>query len=159
MTLKLCYYRPQRRCQRSWGKVMFSQVSVILFTGGGGVWQTPPGRLSPKQTTPSWASPPQQTTTWNAFLLNLFWTFCTCVHVYIDVQHTSFVQCSWSGSLKPRAARLDRTILHQIVSQRTAACSLKRLRGQGQTDVQWLTLPDKVGCAVIGCTWKQLVRL
>ena len=27
------YYRPQR----SWGKVMFLHVSVILFTGGGGV--------------------------------------------------------------------------------------------------------------------------
>ena len=27
-----CYYRPQR----SWGKVMFLHVSVILFTGGGG---------------------------------------------------------------------------------------------------------------------------
>ena len=26
------YYRPQR----SWGKVIFSQVSVILFMGGGG---------------------------------------------------------------------------------------------------------------------------
>ena len=35
-----CYfYRPQRSC----GKVMFSQASVILSTGGGGVWQTPPG--------------------------------------------------------------------------------------------------------------------
>ena len=30
------YYRPQRSC----GKVMFSQASVILFTGGGGVGQT-----------------------------------------------------------------------------------------------------------------------
>ena len=30
------YYRPQCSC----GKIMFSQASVILFTGG--VWQTPP---------------------------------------------------------------------------------------------------------------------
>ena len=30
-----CYYRPQR----SWGKVMFLHVSVILFTGGGGLPQ------------------------------------------------------------------------------------------------------------------------
>ena len=28
------YYRPQR----SWGKVIFSQASVILFTGGGHAW-------------------------------------------------------------------------------------------------------------------------
>ena len=32
LTIK-CNYRPQRRC----GKVMFSQASVILFTGGGEV--------------------------------------------------------------------------------------------------------------------------
>ena len=38
------YYRPQR----SWGKVIFSQASVILLTGEGGVCslvETPPGRL------------------------------------------------------------------------------------------------------------------
>ena len=29
------FYRPQRSC----GKVMFSQASVILFTGGGRAWQ------------------------------------------------------------------------------------------------------------------------
>ena len=39
----MTYYRPQR----SWGKVMFLHVSVILFTRGGGVcpiacWDTPP---------------------------------------------------------------------------------------------------------------------
>ena len=34
---KLNCYRPQRSC----GKVMFSQASVILFTRRG-VWQTPP---------------------------------------------------------------------------------------------------------------------
>ena len=34
--MPLCYYRPQR----SYDKVMFSQASVILFTGGGGhAWQ------------------------------------------------------------------------------------------------------------------------
>ena len=31
------YYRPQR----SWGKVMFLQASVILFTGGGSTWHPP----------------------------------------------------------------------------------------------------------------------
>ena len=36
------FYRPQRSC----GKVMFSQASVILFTRGC-VWQTPPGRHPP----------------------------------------------------------------------------------------------------------------
>ena len=36
------YYRPQRSC-----KVMFLHLSVILSTGGGGLWQTPP---LPKQT-------------------------------------------------------------------------------------------------------------
>ena len=40
------FYRPQCSCD----KVMFSQVFVTLFTGGG--WQTPPGRHLPKQTSP-----------------------------------------------------------------------------------------------------------
>ena len=58
------YYRPQR----SWGKVMFLHLSVILFTGEGGVWspgQTPPGtdtplgRHPPGQTLPCpWQTPP-----------------------------------------------------------------------------------------------------
>ena len=50
---KFLCYRPQRSC----GKVMFSQASVILFTGG--VWQTrhlsrhpPPGRHPPGLTPP-----------------------------------------------------------------------------------------------------------
>ena len=44
---------PHYRPQRSWGKVMFSQACVILFTGGGGVclsacWDaTPPGADPP----------------------------------------------------------------------------------------------------------------
>ena len=55
-----CYYRPQR----SWGKVIFSQASVILLTGGrsgpaggsalgsvcsrgGGAWWRPPGTATP----------------------------------------------------------------------------------------------------------------
>ena len=48
----LHHYRPQRSC----GKVMFSQASVILSTGGGGVWQIPPGRHPPGQT-PPWQTP------------------------------------------------------------------------------------------------------
>ena len=37
-------YRPQR----SWGKVMFLHMSVILFTGGRSTWAgTPPGRYTP----------------------------------------------------------------------------------------------------------------
>ena len=45
--------------ERSCGKVMFSQASVILSTGGGDVWQTPPpGRHPPPRQTP----PPGQTT-------------------------------------------------------------------------------------------------
>ena len=54
----LVYYRPQRSC----GKVMFSQASVILFTGEGVYpsmhWgrhppgQTPPGRHPPGIDTP-----------------------------------------------------------------------------------------------------------
>ena len=44
------YYLPQRSC----GKVMFSQASVILFTGGGGVADT-----TPRQTPPSpWVDTP-----------------------------------------------------------------------------------------------------
>ena len=39
-------YRPQRSCV----KVMFSQMSVILFTGWG-VWQTPPVAETPRADT------------------------------------------------------------------------------------------------------------
>ena len=56
------HYRPQRSC----GKVMFSQASVILLTGG--VCQTPPGRhplvrhtppgSHPLGRPPSWADTP-----------------------------------------------------------------------------------------------------
>ena len=38
---------------------MFSQTSVILFTEGGGVWQTPPNRHPPWQTPPD--DTPRQT--------------------------------------------------------------------------------------------------
>ena len=42
-----CFYRPQR----SWGKVIFSQASVILFTRGGvclsACWDTTPGKETP----------------------------------------------------------------------------------------------------------------
>ena len=58
-------YRPQR----SWGKAIFSQASVILFTGGGGgvrgclsaCWDTTPlwqGRPPSKETPPGKADPP-----------------------------------------------------------------------------------------------------
>ena len=48
-----CYYRPQR----SWGKVMFLHLSVILFTGGGCLPQcmleyTPLGQTPPPGQTP-----------------------------------------------------------------------------------------------------------
>ena len=42
LQIMVIFYRPQRSC----GKVMFSQASVILFTRGC-VWQTPPGRHPP----------------------------------------------------------------------------------------------------------------
>ena len=53
-------YRPQR----SWGKVIFSQASVILSTGGGGVpWQAhPPGPGTPprtRYTSPGPGTPPR----------------------------------------------------------------------------------------------------
>ena len=58
---ELTYFdRPQRSC----GKVMFSQVSDILFTGGRGsgcVWQTPLGRHLPGRHSPHWANTPRQT--------------------------------------------------------------------------------------------------
>ena len=51
LVLDVYYYRPQR----SWGKVIFSQASVILFTGGGvclsACWDTtPPGPGPPPGT-------------------------------------------------------------------------------------------------------------
>ena len=68
------FYRPQRSC----GKVMFSQASVILFMGG--VWQTPPGQTPiPGQTPPPGRQPPaddycsgRYASYWNAFL------YCLC---------------------------------------------------------------------------------
>ena len=65
------YYRPQRSC----GKVMFSQESVILFTGGGCIpactgtdtsRQTPPGRHTPP---PDGHCSGRYASYWNAFLL------------------------------------------------------------------------------------------
>ena len=56
------FYRPQR----SWGKVMFLQVSVILFTGGlsasvhAGI-HPPPEQTPPRADTPLEQTPPEQT--------------------------------------------------------------------------------------------------
>ena len=66
------YYRPQR----SWGKVMFLQASVILLTRGGGSasvhagipqppWSRHPPGADPPEHTPSWEqTPPEQTPPW-----------------------------------------------------------------------------------------------
>ena len=71
------YYRPIRSC----GKVMFLHLSVILFTGGRGVWQTPQKQPSPPVAEPPLQNrhpnpPPrdshcsgQYASYWNAFLL------------------------------------------------------------------------------------------
>ena len=52
------YYRPQR----SWGKVIFSQASVILCTGGSASARlgTPPGPGTPPAQTPRDHPPPEQ---------------------------------------------------------------------------------------------------
>ena len=47
------YYRPQR----SWGKVIFSQASVILFTGGKYLGRYPPDQVHPTGT--RYTPPPQ----------------------------------------------------------------------------------------------------
>ena len=63
-----CCYRPQR----SWGKVMFSQACVILFTGGSasvhagippppGADSTPPPEQTPREQTPPWEQTPPRT--------------------------------------------------------------------------------------------------
>ena len=57
------HYHPQCGC----GMAMFSQASVILFTGGEGVWQTP-HEQTPRQTPlpgrPPWADTPSRYTPW-----------------------------------------------------------------------------------------------
>ena len=54
------YYRPQRSC----GKAMFSQMSVILFTGGrGSLSGRPPDRDPPGQI-PPWTETLQTETPW-----------------------------------------------------------------------------------------------
>ena len=52
--LPFCFYHPQR----SWGKVMFLQASVILLTGG---YLTPPGADPPRAHTPPHSRPPPRT--------------------------------------------------------------------------------------------------
>ena len=51
------YYHSQRSC----GKVIFSQASVILSTWGGCVWQTPPARADTPRETLLGQTPPGQT--------------------------------------------------------------------------------------------------
>ena len=51
-----CFYCPQRSC----GKIMFSQASIILFTGGCG--RHPPEQ-TPRGQKPSWADTPWAETT------------------------------------------------------------------------------------------------
>ena len=55
----LHFYRPQRSC----GKVMFLHLSVILFTGGGGVCRTPSRQTPSQADTPLLGkhTPPRQT--------------------------------------------------------------------------------------------------
>ena len=55
------FYSPP---QRSWGKVMFLQACVILFTGGGSASvhagiPSPPGSRHPQEQTPQEDAPPQ----------------------------------------------------------------------------------------------------
>ena len=50
------FNRPQRSC----GKVMFSQASVILFTAGGGICQGEPRTETPQTETPSTETPRQR---------------------------------------------------------------------------------------------------
>ena len=84
--MRINIYRPQR----TFGKVMFSQMSVILSTRGvcladtslgrhTAPWVgTPLGRHTPRQT-PSWVDPPDDhcsgryASYWNAFLLSVIW--------------------------------------------------------------------------------------
>ena len=74
------FYRPQR----SWGKVMFLHVSVILFGGGVGpiaCWDTPPWYQAPPVTSHPlqhsacweiWATSGRYTPYWNAILFIIF---------------------------------------------------------------------------------------
>ena len=104
------HYRPQRSC----GKVMFSQASVILFTGGvsalGCVWQTPPPQAdAPHQAdTPlpgaCWGTPPLVATAADGthptgmhscsskYILHMYWYFAYISRIY-------------SGSYSERAKR------------------------------------------------------
>ena len=80
--IQVHFYRPQLSCS----KVMFSQASVTLFTGGE-VWQTPPGQTTPGQTPPAdgYCSGRYESY-WNAFLLKLQLNVLTFV---VD-SHTQF---------------------------------------------------------------------
>ena len=61
------YYRPQR----SWGKVMFLHLSVILSTGGSATHTPPlgrhlPGQNPPPSKQPPWADAPLRNAYWDA---------------------------------------------------------------------------------------------
>ena len=86
-------YRPQRNC----GKIMFLHLSVILFTGGGGVWQTPPQADTPRQTPPGQTPPPpgdghcsgRYASYWNACYQNESILLRHCLRFTNAVDYTS----------------------------------------------------------------------
>ena len=106
--IQVCYYRPPRSC----GKVMFSQVSVILFTEG--VWQTPPLGRHPPGRHPPWADiPPAQ--------CMLGYTPCP-VHTGI---HMPPAQCMLGYTHTPAKCMLGYTPLPRRPLQRTVRILLK----------------------------------
>ena len=91
------YYRPQR----SWGKVMFLHVSVILFMGEG-VWpiaywdtQTHPGTRG-RHTTPSQdqrQAPPQHSACWEIRATSGRYASCSNAILFLNTWLKHFGRC------------------------------------------------------------------
>ena len=77
----LHHYRPQR----SWGKVVFSQACVILFTGGGSALvhagiphPPPPSRHSPRTRHPPDQAPPLRSSRAYLEIRSTSWWYAAC---------------------------------------------------------------------------------
>ena len=106
----LSCYRPQR----SWGKVIFSQASVILFTGGGGFclsafWDTtpsrsgtPPGtRQAPPRSRAYWeirSTSGRYASYWNAILFHRLFHCTACFTISFASSKEQHCTCNMNGS-------------------------------------------------------------
>ena len=81
---------------------MFSQASVILFTGGGGVPQTPPGRHPPAQRMLGYNPAPAAAAADGTHLtgmLKIFYLYCLLPFYFAGNTAIAQLQEAYSGEL------------------------------------------------------------